>query len=68
MNDARRVATTNLVDLLDRLIGGGVVVTGDVVIALGGVDLLYLDLKLLLAPVDRIVSVLARLEDEESRP
>ena len=54
--ESRRMATTGLVDLLDRVIGGGLVVTGDVVIALAGVDLLYLDLKLLLAPAERLLS------------
>ena len=68
MNDSRRLDTNGLVDLLDRVIGGGAVVTGDVVIALGGVELLYLDLKLLVAPVDKLVSTLARPEEEASKP
>jgi hypothetical protein len=67
VNDTRRMATSGLVDLLDRVIGGGAVVTGDLVIALAGVDLVYVDLKLLLAPVDKIVSTLARPEDEASK-
>jgi hypothetical protein len=39
-----------LVDLLDRVIGGGVVVTGDVVLSVADVDLVYLGLRLVLAP------------------
>jgi Gas vesicle protein len=39
-----------LVDLIDRLIGGGVVVTGDVVLSIADVDLVYLGLRLVLAP------------------
>jgi hypothetical protein len=39
-----------LVDLVDRLIDGGVVVHGDVVLSLAGVDLVYLGLRLVLAP------------------
>jgi hypothetical protein len=39
-----------LVDLLDRLIGGGVVVTGDVVLSVADIDLVYLGLRLVLAP------------------
>lgn len=39
-----------LVDLIDRLIGGGVVVTGDVVLSVADVDLVYLGLRLVLAP------------------
>jgi hypothetical protein len=39
-----------LVDLVDRLIGGGVVLTGDVVLSLAGIDLVYLGLRLVVAP------------------
>jgi Gas vesicle protein len=39
-----------LVDLLDRLIDGGVVVGGDIVLSMAGVDLVYLGLRLVLAP------------------
>jgi hypothetical protein len=43
-----------LVDLIDRLIGGGVVVQGDVVLSLAGVDLVYLGLRLVLAPAHEV--------------
>jgi hypothetical protein len=43
-----------LVDLVDRLIDGGVVLTGDVLLSLAGVDLVYLGLRLVLAPADDI--------------
>lgn len=43
-----------LVDLLDRLIGGGVVVTGDVVLSVADVDLVYLGLRLVLAPAHEV--------------
>ena len=39
-----------LVDLLDRVIGGGVVVAGDVVLSIADVDLIYLGVRLVLAP------------------
>jgi hypothetical protein len=39
-----------LVDLLDRVIGEGVVITGDVVLSIAGVDLVYLGLRAVLAP------------------
>jgi hypothetical protein len=42
---------TSLVDLLDRVVHRGVVVTGDLVVSLAGVDLLRLDLRLLLTGV-----------------
>jgi hypothetical protein len=41
----------SLVDLLDRLLGTGVVLTGDVVISLAGVDLVQVQLRALVASV-----------------
>jgi hypothetical protein len=49
-----------LVDLVDRLIGGGVVLTGDVVLSLAGVDLVYVGLRLMLAPAHEAGPVLHR--------
>ena len=43
-----------LVDLVDRVIGGGVVITGDVVLGVAGVDLIYLGLRLVLAPAHEV--------------
>ena len=40
-----------LVDLLDRLLGTGVVLAGDVTISLAGVDLVRLELRELLSSV-----------------
>ena len=48
----RHIQTASLVDLLDRVLGRGAAVSGDLIIALAGVDLLRLDLRLLLAPID----------------
>jgi len=44
----------SLVDLVDRVIGGGVVIAGDVVIGVAGVDLVYLGLRLVLAPAHEV--------------
>ena len=52
-----------LVDLVDRLIDGGVVVGGDVVLSLAGVDLVYLGLRLVLAPAHKV-----SLPGTETRP
>ena len=41
----------SLVDLLDRVVQCGVVVNGDLIISLAGVDLIRLDLRLLLSGV-----------------
>ena len=42
----------SLVDLLDRLIGAGVVLSGDVTISLAGVDLVTVKLRALIATVE----------------
>lgn len=40
-----------LVDLLDRLLGTGVVISGDVVISLAGIDLVQVKLNALITSV-----------------
>ncbi len=45
------LAPIALVDLLDRLLGSGVVVAGDVVVSLAGVDLVEIRLHLLVSTV-----------------
>ena len=59
--DTRATGEIALVDLLDRLLGAGVVLSGDVVISLAGIDLVQVRLHAL------ITSVRAQL-DEEGRP
>lgn len=39
-------------ELLDRVLNTGVVVTGDIVISVAGIDLIYLNLQLLLTSVE----------------
>jgi len=46
-------AQISLVDLLDRLLGTGVVIAGDVTISLSGVDLVRIELRALLSSVRR---------------
>lgn len=43
-----------LVDLIDRVIGSGVVLTGDVVLSVADIDLVYLGLRLVLAPAHEV--------------
>src|ERR671924_344760 len=45
--------STNLADLLERVLDKGVVVAGDIVIALGAVELLTLKVRLLIASIDK---------------
>ena len=40
-----------LVDVLDRLLAGGVVISGDIVIAIADVDLVRISLRALIASV-----------------
>jgi hypothetical protein len=40
-----------LIDLLDRLLQGGVVITGDLVLSIADVDLVRIDLRAVIAPV-----------------
>jgi hypothetical protein len=40
-----------LVDLLDRLLGGGVVLVGDITLAVADVDLVYVGLRALVTSV-----------------
>jgi hypothetical protein len=40
-----------LVDLLDRVLGGGVVVAGDITLSIAGVDLVAISLRALVASV-----------------
>jgi hypothetical protein len=49
--EPRPQADISLVDLLDRLLGTGVVLAGDVVISLAGVDLVQVRLHALISSV-----------------
>ena len=50
-----------LLELLDRSLNKGVVLTGDVTLSVAGVDLIYLSLRLLLSTVERTVQEQSRL-------
>jgi len=41
-----------LVDLLDRLLGGGVVIVGDITLAAANVDLVHVSLRALVSSVE----------------
>jgi hypothetical protein len=45
----------SLLDLVDNVLNKGVVVTGDVVLGIAGVDLVYLRLSAVLCAIDRVV-------------
>ncbi|HWE10398.1 MAG TPA: gas vesicle protein [Solirubrobacteraceae bacterium] len=43
-----------LIDLLDRLLQGGVTIQGDITLSAAGIDLVELDLRVLVAAVDKV--------------
>jgi hypothetical protein len=45
-----------LVDLVDRLLGGGVVISGDITLAVADVDLVRVSLRALVASVDSVAN------------
>lgn len=60
MNEGRMQHSTqaaSLADILDRVLDKGVVITGDVMISLVGVELLNIRLRLLIASVDKAVEM-----------
>ena len=54
---ARREVT--LVDLVDRLLGGGVVISGEITLAVADVDLVRVSLRALIASVDAVAEATA---------
>lgn len=46
---------STLLDVLDNLLGKGVVLNADLILALAGVDLIYLRLTALLSTADRVL-------------
>jgi hypothetical protein len=51
--DDRRIA---LVDLLDRVLAGGVVISGEVVLSVADVDLVVISLRTLVSSVSSLMS------------
>jgi hypothetical protein len=51
---ALRNRDVSLLDLVDRLLDGGVVIHGDITLAVADVDLVYVGLRALIASVDTI--------------
>ena len=67
MNDfAARAQEVTLLDLLDRVIDHGVVLAGDVTLSVADVDLVYLGLRVLLAPVERLPELMTRAPEPEA--
>lgn len=54
-SDLLEEADASLLDLVDHVLNKGVVVTGDVMLGLAGVDLVYLRLSAVLCAADRML-------------
>ena len=63
-SDLADAAGVSLVDLLDRLLGTGVVLAGDVLISLAGVDLVQVRLHALITSVRADMPVPRHLRDD----
>jgi len=50
-----READASVLELVDHLLTKGVVVSGDVMLGLAGIDLVYLQLSALLCAADRVL-------------
>lgn len=51
------LATTNLADILERVLDKGIVIAGDIKIQIADVDLLNIKIRLLIASVDKAMEM-----------
>jgi hypothetical protein len=63
--DLLETSDGSLLELVDHLLNQGVVVSGDLVLGLAGVDLVYARLSLLLCAADRLLPRRERAAEEE---
>jgi gas vesicle structural protein len=54
-----RVQEVTLLDLIDRVVDHGVFLAGDVTLSVADVDLIYLGLRILLAPSERLPEMMS---------
>lgn len=64
---ALRAREATLLDLVDRVIDHGVILAGDVTLSVADVDLIYLGVRVLLAPVERLPDLIGTAANDESR-
>lgn len=58
---AARAQELTLFDLVDRLIDHGVILAGDITLSVANVDLIYLSLRVLVAPLQRLPELLPQV-------
>lgn len=58
-----------LIDILDTVLDKGVAIKGDIIISIAGIDLVYLDLRVLISAVETLVQsnegVASKLSSEQ---
>jgi hypothetical protein len=54
-----RTQDVSLLDVLDRVINQGVVLSGDITLSVADIDLVYIGLRVLLAPADRLPELIS---------
>lgn len=52
MNEIEKSRDVTLLEVLDRVLDKGVIISGDIVISVANVDLIYVGLKVLLSSVE----------------
>ncbi len=67
-NDITSSKDVALVEILDRVLDKGVVISGDIVISVAGVDLIYLGLQALLSSVEtmerlRVFPIVSQIQE-----
>lgn len=55
--EALKSRDISLLDILDAVLDKGVVIRGDIMISISGIDLVYLDLRVLLSSVEKLNDV-----------
>ncbi len=56
LSRSRSAYEVTLVELVDRLLGGGVVLAGDVTLTVAGIDLVHVSLRALIASAGTLAS------------
>lgn len=58
----------SLLDILDHVLNSGIVLHGNLVISLAGVDLVYVGLNVILTSVETALQSMSRTRPAETRP
>lgn len=64
MSDYALRSRINLVETLDRVLNKGVVITGDITISVADIDLIYVQLRILLASIETALDLKRDMKQE----